>query len=141
MVKKKKRITVIDWVNMGIFPCVVMFSVGNTRDQICKYLKKIGADGWLRAIEDVPIDPGCWYGLKRDVENLRTKETTTYLFIIAPRFEFLDDDFVKLAHEILHVCQFYLPDVNVNRDKEIECEAYTHTHIMRQCLKILRGIK
>lgn len=63
----------------------------------------------------------------------------TFFFIIIPRFDFDDDDcFVKLAHEIVHICQFFLPDV-LNRNTEIECEAYLHTHIMRQALKKLRG--
>lgn len=139
MPRVKKRIRIIDWLNMGIFPPTICFVCGFTKAELCDHLKRMKANDWLTAIKDATIDPRYWYGKKIDVEHVRSGEIKSYLFIIIPRFDFLDDDFVKLAHEITHVCQFYLPDANVNRDREIECEAYLHTHIMRQCIKKLRG--
>jgi hypothetical protein len=56
-------------------------------------------------------------------------------------FNFLDKDYVALAHEITHLIQFHLPDF-CNRDREIEFEAYTHSHLMTQFLEKYReGMK
>jgi DNA-binding cell septation regulator SpoVG len=141
MARKKKKIRVIDWLNLGMFQGALLFTCGYDKKEICDYLKKIGANDWLEAMNDITIDVDHWYSLKRTVENLKTGEVKRFLFIIIPRYEFLDDDFVKLAHEIIHTCQFYLPGMNVERDREIECEAYFHTHLMRQCIQKLRGKK
>lgn len=139
MKKKPKKISVIDWVNTGIFSPVICFSCGYSIQELKNYLKKVKAHGWLDAVNATTLDDGTWYGLKRTIEVIKTKEVKNYLFIIIPRFDFNDDDcYVKLAHEALHICQFYLPDV-MDRNREFECEAYLHTHIMRQCLSKLRG--
>ena len=41
---------------------------------------------------------------------------------------------VTLAHEVLHLCQEYLPKF-LDRDEEHEAEAYFHTHIMTSIIK------
>lgn len=41
---------------------------------------------------------------------------------------------VTLAHELLHLCQEYLPTY-FNRDEEHEAEAYFHTHLMTRIIK------
>jgi hypothetical protein len=40
---------------------------------------------------------------------------------------------VTLAHEVLHLCQEYLPTY-LDRDEEHEAEAYFHTHIMTRII-------
>lgn len=137
---KKKTITLIDWIDMGIFTPKVMFSVGYDVNEIMAYLWKIKATGWADALsKDMTLTKDYWYGLRRTVEVIKTGEKCTYFFIIIPRFDFdNDDDYVKLAHECLHICQFFLPDV-LDRNREFECEAYLHTHLFRQCLKKIRG--
>jgi hypothetical protein len=40
-----------------------------------------------------------------------------------------------LAHEVLHLCQEFLPSF-LNRDEEMEAEAYFHSYIMQQCYKL-----
>lgn len=138
--KKIKKISLIDWLNLGMFDGTILLSVGYTHADLCAYLKKIKAEGWLNAIKDTEITKENWYALRRVVENIKTGEKTNYLFIIIPRFEFLDNDFVLLAHEVLHIVAFYLPDL-MDRNREYECEAYLHTHIMRQALNKIRGKK
>ena len=40
-----------------------------------------------------------------------------------------------LAHEVLHLCQEFLPQF-LNRDEEMEAEAYFHSYIMHSCYKL-----
>jgi hypothetical protein len=40
-----------------------------------------------------------------------------------------------LAHEVLHLCQEFLPQF-LNRDEEMEAEAYFHSYIMYSCYKL-----
>jgi hypothetical protein len=39
-----------------------------------------------------------------------------------------------LAHEMLHVCQEFLPQF-LDRDEEMEAEAYFHSYLMESCYK------
>jgi hypothetical protein len=40
-----------------------------------------------------------------------------------------------LAHEVLHLCQEFLPNF-LNRDEEMEAEAYFHSHVMYSAYKL-----
>lgn len=135
---------VLHWLDTGIFPATIMFSCGFTYDEIMGLLKKKKADGWIKGIEseeDIKLlnNDGSWgTAIKRTIENKKKKQSTTLYYIIVKDFDFSDGDYCKLAHEVLHICQFFLPDV-LNRDDEHEAEAYLHTYIMQNCLKILRN--
>lgn len=48
-----------------------------------------------------------------------------------------NNDFVVLAHELIHLNQFYLSEF-IDRNKEKECEAYFHTYMMNECLNALK---
>lgn len=139
--KRKKKKKIIRWLNAGIFPCPIMFSVGFSYDEIIKYLKKIKANEWAIGIsqDKSRVDGGTCFAMKRIVENEQTGAVVTHFYIIITRqFDFSDWDMIMLAHEIVHICQFMLPDI-LNRDNETEAEAYLHSHIMTQCLKELRS--
>lgn len=122
---------------MGMFPASIMFSCGFRYDELTKLINKKKATGWLRALSEdkTLIDAGKWFALKRGVHGV------TYFYIILTEpFDFKDYSYCcKLAHEVLHICQFFLPDV-LNRDREFESEAYLHTYIMESCLKAIRGV-
>ena len=45
------------------------------------------------------------------------------------------DNMRTLAHEMLHVCQEFLPQF-LNRDEEMEAEAYFHSFLMYSCYKL-----
>lgn len=131
---------IIHWLNSGIFPASILFSVGFTYDEIIKYCNKVKAHGWTLAISEDKelLNSGKNFALKRTVTNNKTGKEVDYFYIIfLERFDFSDWSMCKLAHEVLHICQFMLPDI-LNRNKEFECEAYLHTHIMEQALKIMR---
>lgn len=139
--KRKKQKQIIRWLNAGIFPCHILFSVGFSYDEIIKHCKKVKANDWETGIslDKQLIDSGTCFGLKRTIENEKTgKHTLLFYIIITRQFDFSDWDMIMLAHEIVHICQFMLPDI-LNRDNETEAEAYLHSHIMTQCLKELRS--
>lgn len=128
------------FLNTGIFPAHICFNCGFTYDEIVKLLKKKKALEWVQPIEHDKelIDSGKNFALRRSMENVKTGKKVTFFYIILiDRFKFSDYEMCVLAHEILHICQFLLPDI-LNRDKETECEAYLHTYIMQDILKILR---
>lgn len=148
---KNKKLKVIDFLNFGIFPGIVLFSCGNSYEELISTIDKEykakrwkqeqGYNLWSLGLKNEKsfIESGCYFALKRELENEKEGlEKTLYYIIITEQFEFTDYQMCKLAHEILHICQFHLPPI-LNRDREYEAEAYTHTHLMSQCLKILRG--
>lgn len=129
----------LDYLNTGIFPATVLFSHGFSYKEIMKTLKKTKAKVWYNGIyEDrVLLEGGTWFALGREVVEDGINKKLFYI-ILTEEFDFSDYSYCKLAHEVLHICQFVLPDI-LNRDREFECEAYLHTHIMMQCLKQIRG--
>jgi ferritin-like protein len=130
----------IQTINTGIFPATIMFSNGLEYDEIIKELSKIKADEWVSGLsgDKEIIDKGFAFGLYRSIENIRTKQLKhLYYIILKDSFDFSDYHYVVLAHEIIHICQF-VSDGMFDRNKEIEAEAYLHSHIMTQCLNILR---
>jgi hypothetical protein len=142
--KQKLSPKLIQWIPMGMFPAYVMLSVGFTYDEIMKELGKLNskdAECWkLGLSEDATlINDGNWFALRRTVTNRKNpkKTKTMHYVIFKERFDFSDLSMCKLAHEVLHICQFFLRDV-LDRDREIEAEAYLHTYLMEQCLGELR---
>jgi hypothetical protein len=139
MAKKSNKI--IRYLNTGIFPGTVMFSCGFDYDFIIKFYKKHKATDWLSGLEGDKnlIDGGNYFSLYRELYNTKTGESKhLYYIILKKQFTFTDYEMCVLAHEIVHICQFFLKDI-LDRNKEIEAEAYLHTHLMQQCLKELRG--
>lgn len=145
---KPKKNHFIDFINMGCYPGCVLFCHGYTADEFIATLKKLyktgewkaekGAQTWLLGIEDYDFKDGKYWALRRVLEHPKYGKKICHYILIFDDFKFTDEEMCKLAHECLHICQFYLPDV-LERDKEIEAEAYLHTHLMRQCLNLLRS--
>lgn len=136
----KGRIKTLQYLDTGIFPATVLFSCGFTYEEIIKLLKKSEAKDWLDGFQggETKQIMECWCAMRRDIENTKTGEKKTMFYIIIDGFDFSDMDYCKLAHEVLHICQFFLPDA-LDRNKEYEAEAYLHTHLMKQCLNHIRG--
>ena len=131
---------VLYWLDMGCYPGHTVFVRGFSFDQVRNLMRRKKANDWLDAFNFAVLnqsEKGCWAN-KTTMENKKTGEVKHYFFIYVHTFSFLDYDYVKLAHEVLHICQFYLPDI-LDRNKEHEAECYLHTHLMQQCLKIMRG--
>lgn len=140
MVNKPKKVDIISWINTGIFPATIMFVQGFTYEKVVAYLKKEKAEVWQLAFEDCKdvAATGCWFASKRTLDHKANGKRVCYFIVINGYFDFSDYDYCRLAHEVLHICQYMMPDF-LNRMQEHEAEAYTHTHIMQQCLKKIRG--
>jgi len=132
----KKKIKIIRTINTGIFDALILLSVNFNYDELTK---KIGKE-WTEPIANDKelINSGSWLALSRIMEETKTGKKFHYFYIIIPEmFDFSDKHMVSLAHEVLHICQFFMKDI-LDMEREYECVAYTHTHIMKQCLKELR---
>lgn len=130
----------IETINTGIFPFNVLFCYNFSYEGIISTLKENGDTEWYTGIDDAEelLNNGSYFGLHRHIENIKTKESRHLFYIILTKpFKFKDEDYCTLAHEVLHICQFMLPII-LNRDNEFEAEAYLHSHLMSQCLKLLR---
>lgn len=126
---------------MGMFSGTLCFSAGFSYDELMVQFKKTKADGWATALSKDKdfIDQGFAFGLKRTCKNSKTGKTQKFFFLILKEcFDFTDYHYCVLAHELIHILQFYLVDV-LDRDNEIEAEAYLHTFLMEKCLKVIRG--
>jgi hypothetical protein len=136
---------VLTWLDNGIYPGYVLFSVNHNYKEITTKLKKLKNKGWYKAFKETGylnresvIKPKA-HASRVALYNTKLQQDQHYFFIIFPeKFEFEDEDYVCLAHEILHICQFFLQHI-LDRDVEYEGEAYYHSHLMHQCLEALRG--
>ncbi len=140
---KKKTYKVLAWSNMGTLPGYVMISCGYNYKQITRKLIKMKYRSWAKAlsVHKEVINQSSQVACRAKNKSSKTGQVRHYYYIILQRkFKFTDEDYAMLAHEVLHICQFYLPDI-LNRDREVEAEAYLHTYLMKQCLKVLRGNK
>lgn len=132
---------VLKWFDFGIFPGMCMFSIGYKYTELMTELRKRSRNDrdWHRAMDgDEELFEGAQYiALSKTMEDTNTGERSYYYYIVIDSFDFSDYDFCRLAHECLHICQFFLPRA-LDRNKEHEAECYLHTHIMRKCLQIMR---
>ena len=142
MTEDGKSGKVMAWINFGIFPGFVMLSVGRKYDEIMQVLKDAGEDAemYYVGLSDAPevFESGFNFARARSVVNDDdTNERWVYYIILTREFDFSDEAMGTLAHEVLHICQYYLPWV-LDRNKEQEAEAYLHTHIFMTALDHLR---
>jgi hypothetical protein len=128
---KKGIMTSIDF---GVYPGKCLFVYGYSYKQMIKELKKQKCKELVAGIADEKafINSAEYCALHRKVGG-----SHLYYIIINRKFKFTDEHYATIAHECLHICQFYLPRI-LDRNREHEAEAYLHTHLMVQCLKNIR---
>lgn len=130
--KKQDKLVNTGNINFGIFPGECFVCIGATVKQIAETEpdKK-----WKQYFEFLVED-----GMTTNFCNESAVDGLTYysLFI-----EEKKDDawFAKLAHELLHLCQFICKTHVLNMIEEKESVAYLHTHLMNQVLQINKPIK
>ena len=127
----------INWLDFGTFYGSCLFVCGFTYEETLKVLHKKKASEWILTFESTK---DVWYSENWGFASRRETDAGKIHFFLTlkHRFDFKDDSHVKLAHEILHLASFHLTGF-LDPMKENECFAYTHTHLMRQCYKILRS--
>ena len=120
---------------MEYFLLLYYLVVGSHTKKLKKKCKENKAKDWFKAIkEDEQLLETSKYLCMRRVYN---KKNYFYI-ILKEKFDFSDESFCILAHEVLHAVQFILDGI-LDRDREFESEAYLHSHIMKQCLETLRN--
>lgn len=130
---KKKKLATVASLSHGQFFGHTLLAINATPKDIltnCDQPKE-----WREALKHIPeyLFENSWgVACKREVKGV----TYTFLFL-HKGFDFSDNDYVRLAHEITHLCQFILPDF-LDRNREIECEAYFHSYLMTQVLEVIR---
>lgn len=119
-------------LNHGIFHGATMFVIGGTAKEA---VEKLEPDNeWIEPLKDVSDEN---FQNTNGVCSFREVNGVKYYFIFLHKgFDHKPESYVTLSHEILHLCQFLLPDF-INRDVEHEAEAYFHSHIMSQCLECI----
>lgn len=148
--KKNKKVENISgkmfFLDTGIYPGTILVAYNMKYDDIINELNIEGSDSsyWLLGIEEdqelIDNKTSSALALSRTIVNDKLNETKKLYYIILKKpFEYTDEDYCVLAHEVLHICQFHLPDL-LNRNNEFESEAYLHTYLMRNILKKIRDI-
>jgi hypothetical protein len=138
---KSQKILV--WLNNGCYPGDIMFSCGYSTEELIKILKRRGEDcyEWMIAVEECSENINnhkfCAYSTQVKISKSKEPINVSGIFL-RDVFRFTDMEYTSLAHEILHICQFLLPEY-LDRNKEVEAEAYYHSHLMWQCLWALRA--
>lgn len=127
----------INWLNFGAFFGSCIFICGFTYEEVLKHFKrkKTPAD-WVKCVESTLY---LWENDNWAFASKRTIDGRDYfVLVLKNKFDFKDDSHAKLAHEVLHLASFHLKEF-LDPMQENECFAYTHTHLMTQCYKILRS--
>ena len=142
MVKNKRSGKVLEIVNFGSFPGKTMFTCGFTFKEICKILKKQNCLDWLDAFKQTEHNfcHGVAGFASAKTLVIKGKEYYYHFLHLRDQFDFSDEAHTTLAHEVIHLCTYNLVDF-LDIVKENEAFCYTHTHIMKQCYKILRERK
>lgn len=136
---------------------------GYTYDEVVEWFKDMFSTTDCKNLTKIK-EHFTWYNdhlyffkkVKEDIESALTKETNTAgrydsgklpncpgcsfrIIILKHDWDHKNPyNLVTLAHELLHVCQEYLP-IFLNRDEEHEAEAYFHTHLMTKIIKRVEG--
>jgi hypothetical protein len=135
--KSTKNTCVIEWIDFGMFPGGLLFIQGFKYKEVVKHLKKEKANEWLipfQRQEDI-FEDGRWTTV-RCVDEGRE----SYFIILPDACDLTNlDHVVSLAHECLHICQLFLPQLAINRDEEYECEAYFHSYLMKKIITAIKG--
>ncbi len=140
-VKSKK---VIGTIHCEMFSSVILLCYNVRQQEILKKLLSWDKDVryWHDGIKNEVNHfekPSWGFVLKRIVTRGKDEKTLFYL-VIKNKFRFDDFDYCSLAHEVVHLCQFILPDI-LDRDREIEAEAYFHSYLMTKVLDAIRAAK
>ena len=133
---------VLSTLNFGSFPGKIMFSAGYTFDEVCEELKIQKCNEWLAAFKECKYLTGedvAGFSAKRHI-SIGGKEGEYSFLFLRDVFNFSDRHHAVLSHEVIHVCSHHLKDM-LDIVSENEAFAYTHTHILTQCYKVLRDAR
>jgi hypothetical protein len=137
MKKKLNPNSSVSFINMGSYPEQVCLIYDMTYREVVDCLKKIpNCKAHLKSIKSMGKKQFKKHKFYAMEDKIKGEEV--YFIVFNEKFKFKDTSYAIIAHEILHVIQFYLPKV-LDRNVEIEAEAYLHTYLMNKCTGIFRG--
>lgn len=138
--KKSKGVSMFTTIDFGTYSGKIVFACGYSPKELIKEFKKQKCQDWAKGLKtcSIDFDDSC-VGFARCLTiQYKGKEVTLYYLILKDPFTFNDEQYITLAHECLHLVQFRLIEL-MNRDNEIEAEAYLHSYLMQQCIDKIRG--
>jgi len=132
----------VTWANFGMFPGWVGVSSGYDYEELQAYFKKkrlFNRYGLvMKSHEEMFSRNNNGFAIYQEIQDTKTKEIEGLYFVVLRHpYDFSDEAYITLAHELIHIVQFFAPTV-FDRNTERESEAYLHTHLMRQCLAAFR---
>ena len=134
----------IENLDTGIFFANVCFVYNKSHNEVRDYFDKKRFYDWFAGLtgDEKIFKDSKWFALSRKLEDVSGRKPDKNLFylVINDKWNPCPENYIKLAHECLHLCQFILPAF-LDRDREIEAEAYLHSHLMRQVLNIINNKK
>lgn len=136
----KKQVSIMHHCDAGIWPCTgIMFIQGFSYEQIVKEFKDDNCPDWAEGLKnDKPlIDQARYLAMVRTLPETQDYPigSDLYYIILKESFNHEPMEYAKLAHEVIHICQFLFDKCCADPIAEKEAFAYTHTHIMEQILK------
>ena len=130
-----EKLQFYDVVNFGIFGGnEILFSCGMPLKNLILHLKTQEDTSWYRGLKNKKIEEGTDGSAFMSYLKTDNKYNEVRYYIIMEDYWTGElEQYVTLAHEIIHIVQYKLIP-RLNRDHERECEAYSHSHIMSQIL-------
>lgn len=133
----------LSFFDLEILPIEIMFSYRYKRDRLLAALNRKGHQYYHKALSQNTglmevFDSEDYIAFKcQTIHDTSGKPKTVIGIAINSEFDFSDESFCILGHEITHICQF-LGEVFFDRGTEYEFDAYLHSYIQRYILKVLR---
>lgn len=144
VLKKKTHPKLIQPINFGCYPGYCTFILGFTLEEAVTRMKrhKAGKD-LIQVVESMISNTDLTnkkYWAHHGVLCYKDGTERNFFFIYLKDWEDNNWYHSVIAHEALHIIQYYLPDI-LDRNTEHEAEAYLHTHLMRQMLSHIQPEK
>lgn len=137
---EKREVSIMHHCDSGIWPCAgIIFIQGFSYQEIIENFNNDNCKNWSEGIKDdkALIDSAKYLAMRRTIygDKEDPRPTDLYYIILQDPFNHEPIEYAKLAHEVIHICQFIFEVCNAHPIEEKEAFAYTHTHIMEQILK------
>jgi len=138
------------WLDHGCYPGKTLFINGYNYKDTITYLRdllkteqvnKELLKAWIKVVQEFKSthESYNWFCGECEIFDTKTRINKKFTLVVLPTgFDGTDEDYCRLAHELIHLGQFYLSNV-LDRNVEIEAEAYFHTYMMMQVLEVLNN--
>jgi hypothetical protein len=123
MKKKKHSVRLI---NHGVFPGETIVHINISPEEM---IKKTKNKKWLFYYKNLVEENN-----GKNFCNMTDIDGETFSSIFIEKRNGTEEWYVILAHEVIHLVQFWSSKIGIDMVKEKEATAYFHSHVMRQIL-------